>query len=135
MNPARSFGRAAVTGVYKNLWVYIVAPVLRAIAATALYNVLRVPEPVKSDPKDNTSTSMKFNRSLANTKMSKDYPGLAKQNGKWFLIHSSRKLEVGAHSPTSRTLIPASAQEFNSRSLSLSTGLACPFLNKENNNK
>lgn len=98
MNPARSFGCAAVTGVYKNLWVYIVAPVLRALAATALYNVLRVSEPVKSDPKDNTSTSMKFNRSLANIKMSKDYPSLAKkmENGSLPIVLVSLKWGLSA---------------------------------------
>ncbi|KAM1331476.1 hypothetical protein ACFX13_044752 [Malus domestica] len=52
MNPTRSFGPAIVTGVYKNIWVYIAAPIPGAtIAAIVLYSVLRVPKPVKSDEK------------------------------------------------------------------------------------
>ncbi|KAB2617075.1 aquaporin NIP1-1-like [Pyrus ussuriensis x Pyrus communis] len=51
LNPARSFGPAAVTSPYKNIWVYIAAPILGAIAATVVYSVLRVPKPVKSDEK------------------------------------------------------------------------------------
>ncbi|KAM1134860.1 hypothetical protein ACFX19_044638 [Malus domestica] len=51
MNPTRSFGPAIVTGVYKNIWVYIAAPIPGAIAAIVLYSVLRVLKPVKSDEK------------------------------------------------------------------------------------
>ncbi|XP_048437764.1 nodulin-26-like [Pyrus x bretschneideri] len=50
-NPTRSFRPAFVTGVCKNIWVYIAAPILGAIAAIVLYSVLRVPKLVKSDEK------------------------------------------------------------------------------------
>ncbi|XP_025012197.1 nodulin-26 [Ricinus communis] len=51
MNPARSLGPAIVSGVYKNLWVFIVSPIFGALAATYVYNMLRVPEPEKSEEK------------------------------------------------------------------------------------
>jgi len=54
MNPARSIGPAVVSGVYKNLWVYVVAPVLGAMAATLIYSLLRQPEPEK--PQESTKT-------------------------------------------------------------------------------
>ncbi|XP_052203569.1 nodulin-26-like [Diospyros lotus] len=54
MNPARSIGPAVVSGVYKNLWVYVVAPVLGTMAATLIYSLLRQPEPEK--PQDSTKT-------------------------------------------------------------------------------
>ncbi|CAK7347147.1 unnamed protein product [Dovyalis caffra] len=57
MNPARSLGPALVSGVYKNLWVYIISPILGATTAAIVYSVLRVPEPAKPDetnrPSDN----------------------------------------------------------------------------------
>ncbi|CAI0379855.1 unnamed protein product [Linum tenue] len=43
MNPARSIGPAVASGVFKNLWLYIVAPVLGALAAAMVYSGLRVP--------------------------------------------------------------------------------------------
>ncbi|CAN1848234.1 unnamed protein product [Linum perenne] len=45
MNPARSIGPAVASGVYDNLWLYILAPVLGALAGAMVYNGLRVPIP------------------------------------------------------------------------------------------
>lgn len=49
MNPARSVGPAIVAGEYKNLWVFVVAPIIGAMAATLIYSLLRVPEPEKDE--------------------------------------------------------------------------------------
>src|SRR5439155_6315813 len=43
MNPARSFGPAAVTGDFAHYWVYVAGPVAGALAAVALAFVLRGP--------------------------------------------------------------------------------------------
>ncbi|XVE60490.1 hypothetical protein DITRI_Ditri05aG0133200 [Diplodiscus trichospermus] len=54
MNPTRSLGPAVVSGVYKNIWVFIVAPILEAMAATLVYSSLRVPKPEK--PEESTKS-------------------------------------------------------------------------------
>lgn len=49
MNPARSFGPAVASGIYEGHLIYWIGPVLGAIAAALLYDVLflrREPEPV-----------------------------------------------------------------------------------------
>ncbi|XP_074380813.1 nodulin-26-like [Apium graveolens] len=43
MNPARSIGPAIAAGEYKNLWVFVVAPILGATTAALIYNLLRLP--------------------------------------------------------------------------------------------
>jgi len=40
MNPARSLGPALVSGATQHLWVYMVATVLGAIAASIAYKLL-----------------------------------------------------------------------------------------------
>ncbi|CAI0549265.1 unnamed protein product [Linum tenue] len=45
MNPARSIGPAVASGVYTNLWLYILAPLLGALFAAMVYSGLRVPIP------------------------------------------------------------------------------------------
>ncbi|XP_059285837.1 nodulin-26-like [Lycium ferocissimum] len=44
MNPARSLGPAIVSGVYKNQWVFVIAPILGAMTATGIYSLLRQPK-------------------------------------------------------------------------------------------
>ncbi|XWS14991.1 hypothetical protein CRYUN_Cryun35bG0056100 [Craigia yunnanensis] len=54
MNPARSLGPAVVSGIYENLWVFIVAPILGAMAATLVYSILRLPKPEKPEESTNS---------------------------------------------------------------------------------
>jgi glycerol uptake facilitator-like aquaporin len=44
MNPARSFGPALVAGEWQQFWIYIVGPVVGALAAACAYEVVRRPE-------------------------------------------------------------------------------------------
>jgi aquaporin NIP len=44
MNPARSFGPALVAGEWKQFWIYVVGPLLGALAAALIYEVVRGPE-------------------------------------------------------------------------------------------
>lgn len=41
MNPARSIGPSLMIHVYKGLWIYIVGPIIGAIAGALAYNFLR----------------------------------------------------------------------------------------------
>jgi aquaporin NIP len=41
MNPARSLGPAIVSGELKQVWIYIAAPVLGAIASIAIYKLIK----------------------------------------------------------------------------------------------
>jgi aquaporin NIP len=44
MNPARSFGPALVAGEWQQFWIYVVGPVLGAVAAAWAYELVREPE-------------------------------------------------------------------------------------------
>ena len=41
MNPARSIGRAIVSGDLANLWHYVAAPILGAVGGVLAYRALR----------------------------------------------------------------------------------------------
>ena len=43
MNPARSIGPALVSGDLVDLWIYLLAPVLGAVAGALVYGILRAP--------------------------------------------------------------------------------------------
>lgn len=61
MNPARSIGPAIVKHVYKGLWVYIVGPLLGAIAGGFAYNLIRFTE----KPLGELAKSSSFLRTLS----------------------------------------------------------------------
>ncbi|KAH7533569.1 hypothetical protein FEM48_Zijuj04G0145200 [Ziziphus jujuba var. spinosa] len=57
MNPVRSLGPAIAAGNYKGLWIYIVAPTLGALAGTAAYTAVKLPQKhpnlqVRDEPDD-----------------------------------------------------------------------------------
>ena len=41
MNPARSVGPALVSGEYRSIWVYVVGPLVGAVAGAWAYNLIR----------------------------------------------------------------------------------------------
>jgi aquaporin NIP len=41
MNPARTVGPALVSGQYRSIWVYVVGPVVGAVAGAWAYNLIR----------------------------------------------------------------------------------------------
>ena len=50
MNPARSFGPALVAGEWQDFWIYVVGPLLGAVAAAFAYEVVRGGEPSTTKP-------------------------------------------------------------------------------------
>jgi len=49
MNPARSFGPALVAGEWQQFWIYVIGPVLGALAAAGAYEVVRGPRTSSGD--------------------------------------------------------------------------------------
>ena len=46
MNPSRSFGPALVEGDWKDAWLYWLAPIIGAVAASVVHNYLFIPRNV-----------------------------------------------------------------------------------------
>ena len=43
MNPARSIAPAAISGDIKHLWIFIIAPIMGAVASVPFYNIIQQP--------------------------------------------------------------------------------------------
>jgi aquaporin NIP len=48
MNPVRTIGPAIAAGSYKGFWMYMVAPILGALAGAATYNFFKLPQMASS---------------------------------------------------------------------------------------
>ena len=55
MNPARTIGPAIVKGQFKGLWVYMVGPLIGAIAGAFTYNLMRFTDKPLSEITKNSS--------------------------------------------------------------------------------
>lgn len=47
MNPARSFAPALISGEFSHLWIYLTAPIIGALLAVLLHNILTKPDAIK----------------------------------------------------------------------------------------
>ena len=47
MNPARSFAPALISGEFQHLWIYLTAPIIGAVIAVFLHNILTKPDTIK----------------------------------------------------------------------------------------
>ncbi|XP_071728562.1 nodulin-26-like [Rutidosis leptorrhynchoides] len=61
MNPARSIGPAVVANEFKNIWIYIIAPILGAVSATLIYSLLRQPKQEHQDIEVESVKSIIYN--------------------------------------------------------------------------
>ncbi|KAK7385310.1 hypothetical protein VNO78_31026 [Psophocarpus tetragonolobus] len=50
MVSGKEYGPAIIYGDYKNIWVYILSPILGAVSARILYKFLEVTKPAKPEP-------------------------------------------------------------------------------------
>src|SRR5215207_5839751 len=54
MNPARSFGPALAAGEWSDFWIYVVGPIIGAIAGALAYQVVRGDRPIEETAPDGT---------------------------------------------------------------------------------
>ncbi len=47
MNPARSFAPALISGEFSHLWIYLTAPIIGALLAVIIHNILTKPDTIK----------------------------------------------------------------------------------------
>ena len=67
MNPARSIGPALVKHVYKGLWVYVIGPIIGAIAGGLTYNLIRFTEKPLSELTKTSSLLRTISKSVPST--------------------------------------------------------------------
>lgn len=54
MNPARSLGPAIVKSTYRGIWLYIIGPIIGALAGASAYNLIRFTDkPLRDIAKSN----------------------------------------------------------------------------------
>jgi aquaporin NIP len=50
MNPARSLGPAIISGNFNDIWIYMTAPTIGALAGALLFRVLRLQQRRQCNP-------------------------------------------------------------------------------------
>ncbi|KAI9076022.1 hypothetical protein K1719_042038 [Acacia pycnantha] len=61
MNPVRTLGPAIATSNYKDIWVYLIAPILGALSGAGIYTVVKLPE-VDGETQGKVSTPGSFRK-------------------------------------------------------------------------